>query len=403
MHCLSLFIDFSKAFDTLSHKKLVEILERSGIRGHCLNWFKNYLTCRSYRVKIDNTLSKEINIDHGVPQGSKLGPILYLIYANDMMSILRNSTAFAYADDTAILISNSDLNSAVTIMQTELNEITRWSHDNGLVINATKTKIIHFKPPHFRYNDIKLKFHDYNCIHNATANNIINSNDSCSTFIEQVNTYKYLGVHLDHNFKWKTHINDLHKKLRKTAFALYHLSYCSNYEVVKQAYFSLAESYLRHGITAWGSSTYCRLLQQTQNRLLKLLWKNKQNSSNNTNINNGVSQNLNSNISINQHNNQTSVNANDLPKQLQILNIKNLYYSTLANEFLEDNTYLRKIDHTHYTRMRAEGRYKIPQFKNNYGRNTLEVTMPTISNMMPISILNIRNKYTKKNTSKNIS
>lgn len=390
MHCLALFIDFSKAFDTLSHKKLIEILERNGIRGHCLNWIKNYLTCRKYRVKIENNLSQEINIDHGVPQGSKLGPTLYLIYANEMLSVLRNSTAFAYADDTAVLVSSRDLNSAVTYMQQELNVITKWCHDNCLVINATKTKIIHFKPPHFKHNDIKIKFHDYECIHNARTHNEMN-NDSCSTFIELVNTYKYLGVNLDHNFKWKIHIQDLHKKLRKTAFALYHLGNCSTFEVLKQAYLSLAESYLRHGITAWGSATHCRLLQQSQNRLLKILWKNKQNSANNNSIIH-----TNSNLRTNQHNERTIVNANNLPKQLQILNIKNLYYSTLASEFLEDNTYLQKIDHTHYTRMRAEGRYKVPQYKNNYGRNTLEVNMPIIANMMPISILNIRNKCIRK-------
>lgn len=178
------------------------------------------------------------------------------------------------------------------------------------------------------------------------------------------------------------------------------MSNCSTYEVLKQAYLSLAESYLRHGITAWGSSTYCRLLQQSQNRLLKLLWKNKQHLSNTTN-------NHNPNIRTNQSNNQnpietrksksnkTLVNTNNLPKHLQILNIKHIYYSTLANEFFE-SSYLHKIVHTHNTRMRAEGRYKVPQYKNNYGRSTLDVTLPKIFNMIPISILSIKNKYTRK-------
>lgn len=106
-HCLALFVDFSKAFDTLSHSKLLEILERYGIRGNCLQWFKSYLECRTYRVKIFDSLSNETPANNnGVPQGSKLGPILYLLYANDMLNVLKNSTAVssAYAELTTRLL-----------------------------------------------------------------------------------------------------------------------------------------------------------------------------------------------------------------------------------------------------------------------------------------------------------
>lgn len=87
-NCLALFVNFSKAFDTLSHVKLIEILERSGIRGQCINWFRNYLHCRTYRVKIEQNLSENKALAHGVPQGSKLGPILYII-ANELVQRLR--------------------------------------------------------------------------------------------------------------------------------------------------------------------------------------------------------------------------------------------------------------------------------------------------------------------------
>ena len=88
MHCLVLLIDFSKEFYTLKHNRLIQMLERISIKGNTLNWFQNYLVCRKYRVKICSKRRKEVAIDCGVPQGSKLGPILFIIYANGMIRAL---------------------------------------------------------------------------------------------------------------------------------------------------------------------------------------------------------------------------------------------------------------------------------------------------------------------------
>ena len=132
-------------------------------------------------------------------------------------------------------------------MQNQLDIVTKWCHDNGLIINATKTKIMHIKPPHFNYTPIKIKFHNIDCLHNQ--NNI---SDTCTSYIEAVSSYKYLGVFVDSHFKWNTHVENLQKKLRKSAYSLFHLSNCATYNVLRQAYFSLSESYIRHGITAWG-------------------------------------------------------------------------------------------------------------------------------------------------------
>lgn len=196
MHCLALFIDFSKAFDTLSHKKLISMLERIGIRGVTINWFKNYLDCRSYRVKINNLTSEEIKIDCGVPKGSKLGPILYIIYANEMLKYLNSSKIFTYADDTAIIVSNQNIQQATNLMQNQLDITNKWCHDNGLIINASKTKLMHIKPKHLPETQINLTIHNTNCLHNKTKNPT-NNIDTCTTTIETVKTYKYLGVFVD--------------------------------------------------------------------------------------------------------------------------------------------------------------------------------------------------------------
>lgn len=146
---------------------------------------------------------------YGVPQGSKLGPILYIIYANELITILKNSTTFAYADDTAILVSHENIEEEAEIMQNELNTMTKWCHDNGLIINATKTKIIHFRPRHIPRTHITPIFHNTQCLHRISNNTI----DSCTTKIELVESYKYLGVYLDEFFKWKTH-TDITKTIR---------------------------------------------------------------------------------------------------------------------------------------------------------------------------------------------
>lgn len=464
MHCLVLYIDFSKAFDTLSHSKLIQMLERVGIRGNTLNWFKNYLECRTYQVKINNNFSDEISSEYGVPQGSKLGPILYIIYANDMINALQASTTFAYADDTAIIVADKNMCNATRTLQNQFDIATKWCHDNGLLINATKTKVMHIKPPHLNNTSIQIKFHDRECLHNKNS-----TNDTCNTYIEVVNSYKYLGVYIDSSFKWNLHVENIQKKLRKSAYALYHLSNCATYNVLRQAYFSLSESYIRHGITAWGSATYCRTLQNTQNQLLKILWKNQrlssettryitnnvnntivaqnnqhnnntnsnihnnnyQNSSCSNNINNNSSQiiitnnNIHNNIVVNnthqqQRSNQNNINhnrvannrnvnnrttnetgivnttkTNNLAKDVNVLNVKSLYYTTLINEFFNDTRFLKPIDHVHNTRRRAEGRFKVERFRNEYGRNTLAVTLPTIFNTIPTQTLNLKNKYTR--------
>lgn len=397
MHCIALFIDFSKAFDTLSHKKLIDTLERTGIRGQCIEWFKNYLQYRTYRVKIENNLSATTHSIHGVPQGSKLGPILYIIYANEMLNILKESTVFAYADDTAILVSNNCLNMATQTMQREFNIITRWCHDSGLIINATKTKLMYFRPRHIPPININITFHNTECLHKLYNNNTNTIDDDCATQIELVNTYKYLGVHLDSHFKWKTHIDSLQKKLRKASYALYHLSNCSPYNVLKQAYFSLVESVLRHGVTAWGSATYCKKLQHTQNRLIKILYKNQHYTKySNQNILNDTAQNNIKNI----NHQQPNQNIN-LYTELKILNINGIYKTTITNEFYNNQHYLKQIEHDQNTRMRAQGRYQVPSYKNDYGKYSLAVTLPTTFNQLPTTLHNLTNKASRTKLVKN--
>ena len=119
---------------------------------------------------------------------------------------------------------------------------------------------MHVRPKHLALmQDAAIVYKNF-CPQNRTANNII---------IERVEVYKYLGIFVNDKIKWNTHIDYLKSKLRSASYALRRLAYCSNAQILKIAYFSLAESYLRHGITAWGCSTYCEILQKSQRESLK--------------------------------------------------------------------------------------------------------------------------------------
>ena len=389
MSSLVLFVDFSKAFDTISHSKLLLVLERNGIRGTFLKWFENYLLLRRYSVQISDERSSEQHSLYGVPQGSKLGPILFLLYANEIHKILKNSTTFAYADDTAIVVTNSNIQSAINMMQNELNTLNKWCHDNGIIINASKTKLIHIRPPHICQANINLIFHNIDCLHTSTQS----LDDKCRTSIELVNDYKYLGVIVDHNFKWKSHIEFLHKKLQKTAYALYHLKNCAPFNVLKQAYQSLSESYIRYGIVAWGNSTHIKTIQNIQYKLIKILMKN-----NNTTQMTLLTQNSQiTNSPLNARQNNNTYDVTSFMKTHRLLTVKSILNITLFSEFHKDAHFLNTIDHPHQTRRRCANRYKIPAFKNNYGKNSLEVQLPTFLNSVHSNILILNKKYKQKN------
>ena len=115
-----------KAFDLVDHKCLLHKLEHYGVRGHGLGWFRNYLTTRSQRVQYGKELSSSLPLDHGVPQGSLLGPLLFVIHINDLPQCLLHSSISMYADDTVIYYSGSEVSNIRENLQEELNRVEQW-------------------------------------------------------------------------------------------------------------------------------------------------------------------------------------------------------------------------------------------------------------------------------------
>ena len=147
-HTLGVFVDLSKAFDTLSHKILLDKLERYGIRGVTLDWFRSYLSNRKLRSKISvssgSTYSDYYDVTVGTPQGSCLGPLLFLLYINDLNLNLEYAKAILFADDTTIFLGHRNLNYLNWCLSVDLQHISDWFLANKLTLNISKSHYLHF-------------------------------------------------------------------------------------------------------------------------------------------------------------------------------------------------------------------------------------------------------------------
>jgi hypothetical protein len=246
------FLDLAKAFDTVNHTIFLNKLEAYGIRGDVLDLLKNYLTNRMQCVKVNNNISESMNVTIGVPQGTILGPLLFILYINDMFNFIPDNSLVSYADDTAILCSGKNWEE-VQIKVTEwLEIINSWLCMNQLSMNADKTTFITF-----------------GCYLDSVPNELeilINN-----TKIKRVHHCKYLGIVLDGCMKWDCHIRELIKKVKYFIFVFYKLSLVMNKKNMKIIYHALIESVINYGITAWGGaySNTLNSLVSIQNKLLK--------------------------------------------------------------------------------------------------------------------------------------
>lgn len=256
-YTLGLFIDLSKAFDTVDHNILLTKLENYGVRDSNLHWFRSYLTNRKQRVELDKETSTEQKIKCGVPQGSILGPLLFILYVNDIYKTSAILKFILFADDTNIFFSNHNINELFRIINRELTLIEEWFKCNKLSLNTNKTKYTLFVKPSKR-DDLPLKLPDLK----------INKNT-----IKRQSTMNFLGVCLDESLSWKEHIKIIENKISKHIAIIYRAKHLLNLPCLKLLYFSFVHSYLTYCNIVWGSTNHTKLkkLHSKQKSFVRLI------------------------------------------------------------------------------------------------------------------------------------
>ena len=251
----SVFIDLKKAFDLVNHNCLLQKLEHYGVRGKSLTWFQNYLGSRTQRVRFGQDLSPSLPIEYGVPQGSLLGPLLFVIYINDLPSCLKNTHISMYADDTVIYCSGANPKEIKKALQEDLERVVTWMDINRLILNKEKTKGILFGTRQ------RLE---------AVANFYITIS---GTNVEMVSKFTYLGVTLDEELKWKIHAEDVHKKVSKRLGLLRRIRSTLTLQAAQAVYKCIIEPIFSYADTAWGELPESSItsLQRLQNRAAKIV------------------------------------------------------------------------------------------------------------------------------------
>uniref|UniRef100_A0A672G3Z8 Reverse transcriptase domain-containing protein n=1 Tax=Salarias fasciatus TaxID=181472 RepID=A0A672G3Z8_SALFA len=249
---VSIFVDLQKAFDTLDHEILLQKLYKYGIRGVAHQWVASYLKDRSQFVEVNDTKSNFCNITCGVPQGSVLGPILFLLYVNDIVSASNVLKCILFADDTTLFYTGKNINEVLQTVENEFQKVLHWFNANKLSININKTKFMVFT---CKEKDIGARL------------------SIQGLEIERVHEVKFLGVLIDEHLTWKSHTERVKTKLSQTVAVLHKLKESLNKNALLLLYNSLIIPHLTYCIEVWGNAckTYLDPICILQKRALRVV------------------------------------------------------------------------------------------------------------------------------------
>ena len=249
---LSIFIDYTKAFDTVNHNILLKKLHYYGIRGIIHDWFRNYLFHRTQCTKVSQQISSPKTIHFGVPQGSVLGPILFLLYINDLPNIFTNSKTILFADDATLYISGENLNNMIHLANNDLEILHTWCQSNRMTINLEKTYYMLFT--HTKKDNLPPL-----CFHNEN--------------IKITRTHTLLGITFDDNMSFRSHISNLIIKLSRIVALLYQVKDFVPIYVLTILYNAHVLPHLHYCSPIWSSTypTHLLPLFRLQKKVIRII------------------------------------------------------------------------------------------------------------------------------------
>jgi len=233
---IGVFVDFQKAFDTVNHKILLRKLEHYGIRGQANRWLSSYLTGRRQYVSIQGHISNHEIIQHGVPQGSVLGPLLFLVYINDLHTCIKHSTTRHFADDTNLLFSTDSKKprnrNIVRNLNKDLKSLNHWLLANKISLNSTKTELVIFRNKSTKLPDLDIQLN--------------------GTRLRAVSEVKYVGITFDEHLTFSSHISIMNAKLKRANNLIAISRHYLSKSLLLQIYYGQFYSHLSYGCQLWG-------------------------------------------------------------------------------------------------------------------------------------------------------
>ena len=335
------FIDLQKAFDTVNHDILYEKLNYYGIRGNCQKLIKSFLSNRQQYVSINGFDSPKLEVKCGVPQGSTLGPLLFLLYINDLRLNLIKSSCSHFADDTCITYANRKMKSLETVLNQDLNITSDWMKANRLSLNVDKSKLIIFKSRQKKFdnNNISIKLN--------------------GSKLDPIDHVKYLGLYLDRNLSWNVQIKHLSNQLSRSNGILCKLRHFVPKKTLISVYYSIFYSHMLYGCPIWSLTSLNNLNSITvlQKRCIRIM----------------------NFAPFNSHSNDLFAENNILKFNdiIQIEQLKLVY--DFKNKNLPDELLtlfnLNSDIHSHFTRNAANVGLHVPQINStNFGERSLKYT-----------------------------
>ena len=360
-HTVSIFLDLSKGFDCVDHKILLKKLYHYGIRGPAHDFFKSYLTNRQQITSVNGTISDWLTVLCGVPQGSVLGPLLFLLYTNDL-SNASNFCINLFADDTCLSLCNKSLKELNTQCNIEAARVDKWFRANKLTTNAKKAS--NFLLSHCTNSSRTMNF------------KIMMGNVE----LKRVSSVKYLGVMLDENVTWENQIEHLSTKLSRSAGIFSKLRYYLDIKTLIEMYHALFNSRLQYAILCWGSASRTNLhrLQVLQNRAIR-------------NMNKAPRFYRLDNYYINQR----ILKVHEL-YDLEVAKFMHGHFNSslpvcFSAFFLETGD-----SHRYYTRSSSRRNYNLMGFRSMRGQRSIQYYGPKIWNDIPLSMKSMSKAGFKK-------